>query len=313
MKMGKKKSLLLVCLTVLLGAIVVQASAAQFLVTVTINADGTVEPANAPLQQAGNTYILMADVGGINVQRSNMILDGNGLTLPGMVSSIDSLGNNITANNAGGVYLKNVENVTVQNLIIENCQTGVFLDRSSKCVIANNTISRTHAPAPAFQPTAAIYVWSGNANYIAENQLTNNYIGIFIGYGSQQQTITRNNITNSTYAGISFWNASGNTIFNNNFVNNTVKASSQDSANSWDNGSTGNFWSGYNGTDSNGDGLGDVPYAVNENNQDNYPLITQRGESDSTSTPFPVVLVSVATGTAIAMIASALVFKKYKH
>lgn len=300
-KKGKKKTIILVCLTILIGALTAQASASQYLETVAINADGTVEPANAPIRQAGNTYILIADVGGINVQRSNIILDGNGHTLSGMVSSIDSLGNNVTANNSGGVYLKNVENVTVQNLIIKNCQTGIFLDRSSKCVIANNTISGTHAPAPAFQSTAAIYVWSGNSNYIAENQLTNNYIGIYIGYESQQHTITRNNIANSIYRGISFWDASDSVVFNNNFVNNTVQAfTDEDSKSFWDNGSIGNFWSDYNGTDLNGDSVGDTPYVVNGDNQDNYPLMMQLKEPESTPKPFPITLVSVASGTAIA-------------
>jgi len=45
--------------------------------------------------------------------------------------------------------------------------------------------------------------------------------------------------------------------------------------NIWDNGSEGNYWSNYNGTDSNGDGVGDTPYVIDENNQDNYPLMEQ--------------------------------------
>jgi len=45
--------------------------------------------------------------------------------------------------------------------------------------------------------------------------------------------------------------------------------------NTWDHGypSGGNYWSNYNGTDSDGDGIGDTPYIIDENNQDRYPLM----------------------------------------
>jgi len=45
------------------------------------------------------------------------------------------------------------------------------------------------------------------------------------------------------------------------------------SVNIWDNGFEGNCWSDYNGTDGDGNGIGDTPYIINENNQNNYPLV----------------------------------------
>jgi len=44
----------------------------------------------------------------------------------------------------------------------------------------------------------------------------------------------------------------------------------------WDDGypSGGNYWSDYNGTDANHDGIGDTPYVIDANNADNYPLMT---------------------------------------
>jgi len=37
--------------------------------------------------------------------------------------------------------------------------------------------------------------------------------------------------------------------------------------------SGGNYWSDYNGTDDNGDGIGDTPYIIDADNQDKYPLM----------------------------------------
>ena len=34
-----------------------------------------------------------------------------------------------------------------------------------------------------------------------------------------------------------------------------------------------NYWSDYSGTDANRDGVGDTPYIIDSNNQDNYPII----------------------------------------
>jgi hypothetical protein len=45
------------------------------------------------------------------------------------------------------------------------------------------------------------------------------------------------------------------------------------STNTWDDGVEGNYWSDYNCSDSGYDGIGDTPYFIDENNQDNYPLM----------------------------------------
>jgi len=289
---------------------------AQYSGTATINADGTVDPTDAPIERVGDTYILTGDVGGISVQRSNIILDGNGYTLPGIVTSIDSLGNNVSAKNAGGVFLKKVENVIVKNLTIKDCQIGIYLEWCSNVTVSGNIITGTHVPVPGLQYTAGIFVWEGNSNIITENQLTDNYQGIYVGHDfqAQQNIITRNNIENNSY-GIGL-GSSHNDIYQNDFINNTLQVYLYgDTVNVWDNGSVGNYWSDYNGTDSNRDCVGDTPYVIDENNQDSYPLAVSYKELEPTQTePFPTTLV-IATFTTVTIIGMGLLvyFKRRKH
>ncbi len=69
-------------------------------------------------------------------------------------------------------------------------------------------------------------------------------------------------------------------FYHNNFINNTrqIYDFSWDdwapaSINIWDSRCEGNFWSDYNGTDLNREGIGDEPYTIDGNNSDRYPLM----------------------------------------
>jgi parallel beta-helix repeat protein len=87
--------------------------------------------------------------------------------------------------------------------------------------------------------------------------------------------ILDNNLLNNDY-GMWVTASSNNIFYHNNFINNVWMPLIDDSTNNtWDNGypSGGNFWSDYNGTDLNGDGIGDVAYIIDANNKDRYPLI----------------------------------------
>ena len=73
--------------------------------------------------------------------------------------------------------------------------------------------------------------------------------------------------------------------------------------NFWDNGCEGNFWSNYNGTDLNRDGIGDTPYIIEANNTDRYPLMSIIPE-------FPSLLISALFMTATLL---AVIVYKRKH
>lgn len=90
---------------------------------------------------------------------------------------------------------------------------------------------------------------------------------------SSNNTLFRNSIKNSDN-GIYIYASSNNKVYHNIFINNTNQVYVYNSAsNAWDNGCEGNYWSNYLGSDSDGDGIGDTPHVIDENNQDNFPLM----------------------------------------
>jgi parallel beta-helix repeat protein len=239
--------------------------------TIYIRADGTVKPATAPIQRDRAIYRFTDDINGsIAVERDNMILDGNGHSLTnkeGMVA----------------LNLTSVRNVVIKNLTLKDCYgLGISLDRCSNVTVSGNIITGTCVFYPPVQATSGIYVWAGNSNIIEGNRLSDNYVGIYLGYDAEQNIIVNNNIT-SNLRGIVFCEASNNLIYHNNFINNTINvhdnaansSSYSASVNTWDNGypSGGNYWSKYNGTDNNADCIGDTLYIIDKNNQDSYPLV----------------------------------------
>jgi parallel beta-helix repeat protein len=162
--------------------------------------------------------------------------------------------------------------------------------RCSNCNILNNAIT----PFVESFPGTGISVWGGESNVIAGNQIANNLCGIFLGENTHSNSILGNNIAINT-RGVQIQGSQSNSIYNNNFNNklfDILIGSSTETAlvNHFDNGTAGNYWSNYNGTDSNGDGIGDTPYIINEENQDNYPLMEQIVIPEFPSwTPFLIV------------------------
>jgi len=107
-------------------------------------------------------------------------------------------------------------------------------------------------------------------NQVVNNALTSNVLGISIDY-SDNNTIVANEISNNLYGITS--NAYHNKIFHNNFINNTNQISIYQSVDIWDNGVEGNYWSNYNGVDSDYDGIGDSEHTIYGENIDHYPLM----------------------------------------
>jgi len=212
---------------------------------------------------------------------------------------------NLTKNGVAGVGFVNTTDSTIRNVTALNNTVSIYLIFSSGNTISDCTITSLgyYRPwqDPYFGPPGWMSGWSialtnssgntlngntitnsdygvglGNSsgNTVSGNTITNNDFGI--GFGdSNSNNISNNTITNNDL-GVSLENSSSNIIYHNNFINNTVQANiTSGYVNTWDDSypSGGNYWDDYNGTDNNGDCIGDTPYVIDSNNTDNYPLM----------------------------------------
>jgi len=162
---------------------------------------------------------------------------------------------NIITENTFGISIENSFNNKVTTNIILNNGDGIGLLESSENIIENNVIT------------------DHNRNFQAWGQSFNN--GVSIMYNAYNNTIVNNTISNNSGIGIHLsYLCENNSIYYNNFINNSENVNDSCNNNSWDNGQYGNYWDDYNGTDVNGDGIGDTPYNISGgNNKDKHPIM----------------------------------------
>jgi parallel beta-helix repeat protein len=167
---------------------------------------------------------------------------------------------------AGYLALVNCTNVTVKDFNFTSNNDGVLIAYCANCTLTNMTLGDNHICI-----TSVLY----NESFLSD------YGGLTL-YDSTGNTVVDSTVYNNT-CGVCLCNSTGNTFYDNAFVNNDVPVVSDLDEpfanvstgvfckNSWDNGFEGNFWSGYNGTGS--DGIGDTPYVIDANNTDDHPLM----------------------------------------
>jgi PKD repeat protein len=148
-----------------------------------------------------------------------------------------------------------------------NITSIYFLGSMSGNTVRNNTFG--------FNDNYGIYldtVKSGWNNLIVGNRVLGNGVGGIMAWDATGWTIGCNLFTDNGQWGIRTLN-SNLTVSHNNVMNHTDNAYDNDWANMWDDGSKGNYWDDYNGTDTDGDGIGETPYYILPQNWDSYPFV----------------------------------------
>jgi parallel beta-helix repeat protein len=188
---------------------------------ITINADGSITPQTAPITSIDNvTYtftgnIIAGDYDGVEVERSNIKINGNEYTIQGPSPGTRSI------YGIAGFRLSGINNITIQNTNIKGFNYAITLNSSSHSSISGNNITNNS--------DFGIWLKSSSDNNINGNNVTNDFIGypdptsssdvgIGLYYYSNNNSVSGNRVTNNVY-GIRISSSSNNSVSGNNVAN----------------------------------------------------------------------------------------------
>ena len=223
-----------------------------------------------------------------------------------------------------GIHLQKVQYCNITGNKVSDCGLGLWLTDSQHNTIFGNSFLRN------------------NNGLVAQTSWYNKIVGNTFQDGGAGVCLPPRNVFKT---GLVNDQSSGyNTFIHNNFIGNQIPVESLSivnaTSNIWDDGEEGNYWSTYNGTDSDGDGVGDEPYQIMAEyytgsypncglwkeqvySVDNYPLIepfdaasyqtpapTQQSTPVATVEQSQVIMVVAVFAVAIAAIAIYIKAKK---
>ena len=262
--------------------------------TTVVDANGSGRVFSISRDYVNITGFTMRKSGGVYAQDAGVWIEGAG--------HCSIFGNNVTENDFFGISVwdSSSNNIT-GNIVSKTKVMGIHIKTGSKNIVSGNRIEdyycgiSTHAGSynnrivgnSIRQGDCGILLDNSHNSVISGNNITENRwkygynltdekYGISIQADSSGNVILGNYIADNDGNGTQVVEgAYGNRFYHNNFINNEKQAYVPAGfTNYWDDDypSGGNYWSDYNGTDANHDGIGDTPYTVGADNQDRYPL-----------------------------------------
>ena len=272
--------------------------------TVFINSDGSIDPASVPIHRIEDTYIFTGDIYAcLIVNRSDIVIDGAGYTIRGALEGTQGdlwigqgpnpeITNETTVPYTIGIDTASgsITGVTIKNLNIKDFSIGMYIWTVNNAIIGNAVIGNIVG-----------VLLSGSNNSVVENYIANNEVGMFFGTNQPGDiplylTVSHNSFNNNT-----------------NHLNGCVckEYNMTEETHTWDNGKEGNYWCDYNGTDSDGDGIGDTPYEIDVLNQDRYPLMQSYATPPSNRAEAPIqILITAVAVSAIVIVVTVAFWKR---
>ena len=267
-----------------------------------IKSNGNVEPSSAPIQRNGNTYTFFENVyAGLVVEKNGVVIDGAGHTLHGPYNGThenlwvigegaDQVSPGMTIPYSVGVDLGgDASGLTIMNLNIKNFSIGTYIWTKNNSFISNSV-----------SECIVGVLLSGSDNNVTRNYLEKNEIGLF--FGTNQPGTVPLNLTVSHNSFQRNVRQLGGCLCSDDY-------NASEPIHTWDDGREGNYWSDYNGSDIDFDGIGDIAYVFDPQNQDRYPLMASLVSPPTVASGNPdyvLVLVLVAAALATVVFVAAL-------
>jgi hypothetical protein len=175
----------------------------------------------------------------------------------------------------------------IYNNTLRNCTEGIHIGEVEEASQYNNIYQNT-----IYNASNGIFFTYGHQNYIYSNRIRNCSVGLCL-QATNDIVGVQNNITECRLA--LYIMGSNNLFYHNNALNNTYQVIVENLMlfssnivyaysinNTFDAGSSvgGNYWSNFQGVDSNSDGISETPYVINANCSDRYPFMAPVSLSD---------------------------------
>jgi len=206
----------------------------------------------------------------------------------------NTLINNTITDARDGMYLQNASHSTIRGNRISGLRYGLHYMFSDDNVFEDNIFDHNVAGAAImysrniqFRRNAFVHnrgfssfgiLFQGTDECVTEdNIIADNEVGLFLEAHSHS-VFRRNLVANNDVAMEVFSSAEADTFEANNFVDNLspLQVVGKSTTTQWNGMQSGNYWSEYDGYDLNADGIGDVPFKIQnvfEHMEGNYPRL----------------------------------------